>query len=298
MDIRELQLFLKLSETLHYGRTSQLMSISPSALSRTIQRMEEDLGQRLFVRDNRTVHLTTAGIRFQEYARSVLHHWQSMKDDLSLDGMTLTGELRLYSSVTGCYTILPEILKKYRLLYPDVHIHLETGGADKALTMLLSDQVDAVVAALPDTLSETLLFREVTTTPLILVGPREDGLLKEQLSRKEVPWAEIPMILPDKGLARKRIDLWFRQQNITPEIYAEVSGNEAILAMVSLGFGVGVVPELVYQKSPAGRDVIPLSMDHPLEPYTVGICTSTRRMDVPPVKAFLESLNGRDLPSV
>ena len=61
MDFDDLRLFLHLSRTLHFGRTSQECHISASALSRSIQRLEQSVGQQLFERDNRSVELTRAG---------------------------------------------------------------------------------------------------------------------------------------------------------------------------------------------------------------------------------------------
>src|SRR5690625_6778091 len=58
------------------------------------------------------------------------------------------------------------------------------------------------------------------------------------------------MIISAEGLARERFDQWCRQQNLQPNIYAEVKGNEAIVSMVSLGFGVGLVPKIVLNNSP------------------------------------------------
>ena len=61
MDFNELRLFNHLAGTLHYGKTSRACNISPSALSRTIVRLEEEVGHKLFYRDNRSVELTDTG---------------------------------------------------------------------------------------------------------------------------------------------------------------------------------------------------------------------------------------------
>ena len=61
MDYEELRLFLHLSRSLHFGRTSRECHVSPSALSRTIQRLETEVGQPLFTRDRRSVELLPAG---------------------------------------------------------------------------------------------------------------------------------------------------------------------------------------------------------------------------------------------
>ncbi|UZG98843.1 LysR family transcriptional regulator [Salmonella enterica subsp. enterica] len=72
MDLRDLKTFLHLAESRHFGRSARAMHVSPSTLSRQIQRLEEDLGQPLFVRDNRTVTLTEAGEELRVFAQQTL----------------------------------------------------------------------------------------------------------------------------------------------------------------------------------------------------------------------------------
>ena len=72
MDTRPLRLFLALADTLHFGRAGDRCHMSPSAVSRTIRHLEEELGVTLFRRDNRSVSLTPEGRRFQQYAREAL----------------------------------------------------------------------------------------------------------------------------------------------------------------------------------------------------------------------------------
>ena len=281
MDIRELQLFLKLSETLHYTKTSHIMAISPSALSRTIQRMEDQVGQKLFFRDNRGVVLTPAGSRFREYAMAVLENWQILKNDLSEESRDIKGELVIYSSVTGCYTILPHLLERCRREFPGIHINLKTGSAEDAVAMVMGSMVDVAVAAEPDSLPENLVFQNVTSAPLELIAPLPGSRLTQPLEAGKAKWHDLPLILPEKGLARKRLDRLFRALQLRPEIYSEVDGNEAILAMVSLGLGLGVIPSLVRENS-LFRDrvrVLPDRLD--LEPYHVGICFNRRKSQTP-----------------
>ena len=64
------------------------------------------------------------------------------------------------------------------------------------------------------------------------------------------------MVLPEFGLARDAVDRWFRDKKLRPRVYSEVAGNEAILALVSLGCGVGVLPRLVVERSPLREDEI------------------------------------------
>jgi len=79
MDPRSLELFLHLARTLHFGKTSRECHVSPSALSRTIQRMEAELGSELFARDRRSVELTPAGGVFETYASETLARFATLR---------------------------------------------------------------------------------------------------------------------------------------------------------------------------------------------------------------------------
>ena len=68
MDIQALDTFIKTTELMHFGKASRACNLSPSALTRTIQRLEEEIGQPLFIRDNRSVVLTDAGRQLLNYA--------------------------------------------------------------------------------------------------------------------------------------------------------------------------------------------------------------------------------------
>lgn len=288
MDYRELELFVDLSSTLHFGRTSQNCNISPSALSRAIQRLEDEVGTALLNRDNRSVSLTNAGASFLEYARDVLNRWDELKYKLDRVPGDVAGELRLYSSVTACYAILPEIIQRYRQLYPNVHIRLQTGDAASAVSEVLNEDADLSIAAKPDQLPSGICFEHILETPLCFIAPVMKCSVRELLDDKPVMWEDVPMIAADKGLSRKRVDLWFRRKHIHPFFYAEVSGNEAIISMVSLGCGIGVVPALVTENSPLRDKIKVLDIKPELPRYAVGLCADKRRLNVPQVKAFWE----------
>ncbi len=286
MDLRELELFIHLSRTLHFAKTSKEMNISPSALSRTIKRLEEETGTILFLRDNRTVTISEEGRKFHRFSMQVLDEHRKLMEDLQPADETLKGIIRIYASVTASYTILADILKEYRTAYPKVHIDLHTGSASGAIEQVLENKVDITIAAKPQKLPDSLEFLPLIKTPLHFIGPASSGAVKEKVHQVPVSWSEIPFILADRGVSRKMINSWFHNNHIHPEIYASVSGNEAIIAMVALGFGIGIVPQLVIDQSPMKNDIDILQNAPALAPYTVGICTSKRMLNSPAVDSF------------
>ncbi len=284
MKIRELELFRHLASTLHFGRTSQECNITPSGLTRTIQRLENDVGEPLFFRNNRSVHLTPAGMLFKEYCDESISNWHLFHSHLQSDTV-LRGELSLYCSVTAILSILPQIFKRFRRTHPQVMLHVQTGDAAKALHKLQSQEVDISIAALPDYQPEGLDFIELLETPLLFIFPR---FFPETIvyRRGAIHWPRTPIILPADGLSRTRAEKWFADKGIRPYIYSQVSGNEAIIAMVGMGCGIGIVPRLVLEKSSLVNEVDILDINPQLKPFTVAACTSLKNKRNPLVQSF------------
>ena len=286
MDFHELRLFKHLAGTLHFGKTSRACNISPSALSRTIVRLEEEVGSKLFYRDNRSVELTDTGKMFRSFAQESLDNWAQFRDSARSQEQVLQGEISIYCSVTASYSVLSELFARFRQLYPKIHIKLQTGAAARAIEMITEGTIDISVAARPDKLADNLCFKTITTTDLVFIAPVVPCETADIVKSGNLDWGRLPMVLSEQGLSRQRVNSWFREKGLKPDIYAEVSGHEAILAMVRLGCGVGVVPRLVLEKSSFTAEIAVLDVTPRLQPYTVGLCLSAKRLASPLVRAF------------
>jgi LysR family positive regulator for ilvC len=289
MDIRDLKLFLHLTESRHFGRTAKAMHVSPSTLSRQIQRLEESIGQPLFLRDNRTVQLTDAGEQVRGFAQQTLLQYQQLRHALGQKGPTLTGELRLFCSVTAAYSHLPPILDRFRARYPLVEIKLTTGDAADAVQKVQSNEADLGIAGRPESLPSSIGFTKIGEIPLVLIAPALPGTVRSQASELQPDWSQIPFILPEHGPARRRIDLWFRRHHITnPQIYATVSGHEAIVSMVALGCGIALIPEVVLDNSPEPVRSRISVLDHIslVAPFELGVCVQKKRLSETLIEAF------------
>ena len=288
MDYSDLKYFVALAETLHFAKAARKAHISPSALTRSIQRLETEVEHPLFFRDRRNVTLTPAGRIFLAYAEGALADWEKCRTALKRHGGDVRGTISIYSSVTAVYSILSEVLRPFRNRYPDVHVNLATGTVAEAIGRVLDGAVDCAVAAMPDRLPSKVSFSSLTTTALVFIAPvgfRQIPCLDDE---GRVDWRRTPIIMPDRDVARERQERWFEDRHITPTIFAEVAGNEAIIAMVSLGFGIGIVPEIVLNQSPLKEKVQKLDVSPPLPPYAIGVVCLTHRQTDPLIAAFFE----------
>ncbi len=285
MDIRELEIFLTLAELLHFKRASQACHLSPSALTRTIQRLEEQVEHPLFLRDNRTVTLSAAGEQFRIYARQALQDWQRFQTTIQ-DEQSIAGTISIYASITAVYSLLPDLLEAYRSAYPKVQLDLRTGTAELAVNQVQTGEIDLAVAALPDQNRSQIEFLPITTTPLVFIAPKQPDHSIAVTIKGQLDLSRAPLVLPQAGLSRRRLDKWLKNNRITPNISSEVSGNEAIIPMVRLGCGVGIVPQLVLDRSPFRDEIQILEKAPKLEPYVVGLCSTKRNLQRASVQAF------------
>lgn len=288
MDDRSLQHFLNLAGTLHFGRAAEAGHVSPSALSRTIRRLEEQVGTPLFERSNRSVELTPAGQEFLDYARAALGDWEAIRNRLMEQAGELRGEISMYCSVTASYSFLFDILTRFRRDHPGVEIKLHTGDPEEALSRVTAGREDIAIGARPDKLPGGLAFQPIAESPLVFIAARNGGFahLATGAQARAAEWSDVPMILPERGLARERVVAWFRRMRMAPDLYAQVAGNEAIVSMVSLGFGVGVVPRIVLDNSPLRDTVRALDVRPQLPPYEVGLFALEKQLASPLIAAF------------
>lgn len=293
MEERVLQAFLNLADTLHFGRASEMSHVSPSTLSRTIGRLEQRLGTTLFERDNRSVALTPAGELFRDHARESLRHWEAFRNSLLADSEELRGTISIYCSVTASYSFLYDLLSDFRARHRHVRITVHTGDPEQAMARVSGGEEDLAIGARPDHLPAALSFKPIAVSPLVFIAPRSepaiDPFLKSRM--RATDWAEVPMILPERGLARDRVEHWFREKGVRPQVSAQVAGNEAIVSMVGLGGGVGVVPLIVLDNSPLAGEIRTLDTRPALAPFQVGLFVLKKRLRNRLVEAFWSGLS-------
>ena len=181
MDIRSLTLFQHLANTLHFGKTAAACHVSASTLSRSIQRIEEQLGSQLLIRDNRSVILTSEGKKLLAYADHQIEQYKSLKSSLNASQQELSGSLNIYCSVTASYAYLPPLLENFRRAYPKVEINLDTGDAADGIDQIKRQKVDLAIAARPDELSSSIYFQTIAQVPLSIITPTIDCQVKKSL---------------------------------------------------------------------------------------------------------------------
>ena len=292
MDFHELEAFIALADTFHFARAAAQVHLSPSALSRLLGRLEEELGVTLFERDTRQVSLTAEGETFLSFARESIHRRDDLRLKLSERDDQLRGILRIYASVTACYSILPPLIETLSKEHPALRLSVETGDPAGAAEAVREGRAELGLDAIPPNGYRDLECHSVRKTPLVFVSSRSGAygklpLAEESRSSRDGefrlgaapdPKSEplesvlqtVPLVLPKTGLSRERFDRWSRIHGVKPEIAAETAGNEAVLALARLGLGLGLVPRLVLENGPFADGLVLYGAGPEFGDYDIG----------------------------
>lgn len=291
MDTKSLTVFLSVCSTLNFSRTADLQHMSVSAVSRCVQRLEASVGQSLFERDRRSMRLTSAGSILKHYAEQAVDDWDHVRRQLTNE-RDLVGEVSLFCSVTASFSVLSPVLESFRQAYPGVHIMLHAGDQADGVGRVLEGRDDVAVTVRPDRLAARLDFLTLTESSMCLCIPAADCATRQALKldgQHVAPgvWADVPFIVPERGITRDMIDAWFVGIGVArPRLYAQVAGHEAIVAMVALGLGVGFAPEVVVRNSGFQQGVEPLPLEEPLPDLRIGLCALRHRLRSPLVRSL------------
>ncbi len=161
--VKQLQYFLALTETEHFGRAAERCFVSQSAFSNAIKELETTLEAQLVDRTNRNVTITATGQQVAVQARLVLRDLDSLVETAHGQKEPLTGELRLGVIPTIAPFILPHALPGLREKYPELRLLLIEDQTQRVYARLMEGELDLLLMALPWEMQgvETLpLFRD------------------------------------------------------------------------------------------------------------------------------------------
>lgn len=299
MDSLDYRAFDELVRQAHFGKAARRLGQSPSALSRRVQALEEELGVELVERSYKSLTLTEAGATFLRFAREELLRLEGLRQVLAEQATVPEGELRLACTVTACYSILPRLISACRSRYPRISLQVRTQDAAQSFAELESGEVDLAVIPVDEGLPSEYATKPLSRAELVFIGPPGS----EELERLAVgasclaePRAKrresarllrgAPFVVQLAGLERRRLLAWFEDHSIEPVIAAEVRGNEGIIAMTGLGTGFALVPDLVLDRSPA---LVTRLAGLPAPPgYEVALCARKRALQRRAIAAFWE----------
>lgn len=242
---RLLDAFLALAETRRFAIAAERCSVSPSALSQMIGRLEEQVGARLFDRTTRSVSLTPEGEVFLEGAQRIAAEIRGTVFELRERVQRKTGRISLAAPPSMAAEWLPQQMALFRQSHPGIDLRLWDVVADRGLEMIRSGDADFGLNALrgPQTEFEA---QHLFDDPFHLLCPASDPLAR----KRHVKLADLksrPCIQTVRSGS-----VWQETQRLVQladmhDTGFEVNQLGTLGGLVANGFGVALVPKSAMQ---------------------------------------------------
>ena len=244
MDLKQLKCFAAVAEDLHFGQAARRLNMLPSALSRQIRLLEEDLGVRLLVRSTRHVRLTEAGTVLFEEARAILQRVAEAGQAVREAARSEPRILRIGAIDSAAAGYLPDFLYAFRDAHPEIGTELVESSSAQQLQLLLSGRLD-IGFVRPPVQIPGLFFEHLIDETLMVALPRGHPLAaRARIDIHEL--TAVPLILPPKRVRPHSFRLimhMFEAAGTQPRVVQEASEKQTIVSLVAAGIGVALVPE-------------------------------------------------------
>lgn len=286
MDLDQLRYFLQVAERNSFTRAAEDLRISQPALSRSIQRLEEELGQPVFERKTRAVSLTDAGLLLQSRAQQVLTILEDTKAEITDDGQS--GRVRVGAIPTIAPYFLPEALQKFSQEFPQANLIVQENTTDNLLKSLTQGELDLAILALPVP-AQYLEVEELFEEELLLVLPPDHPLVsKEKIRLSDVE--PYPFVLLDEmHCLSDNIVSFCRQRAFQPVAVERTSQLAMVQELVSLSHGVSMIPDMARRRDASNRRVY-RSLTGKKPTRMIAVAWNPYRFQSRLIKAFRERL--------
>lgn len=259
MELQQLRYAVAIAEEQSFTRAAQRCFVVQSALSRQIKSLESELGVRLFARTSRKVKVTPAGEAFVKQARLCLQAAERAKASAAAAHGQIRGSLTIGVIPTVTAVDIAAVLGAFRRSYPEVGVHVRTGGSDEFLRRIAAGQLDVGVLGLAEGVTPRgVQTRELSQERLVAVlseGHRLAG--RRRLRLKDL--ADEPFVdFPEGSSGREQSDLAFDRARLRREVSFEVNTADLLTGLVRQGLGVALVAPSVAREAP-GCVCIPVS---------------------------------------
>jgi DNA-binding transcriptional LysR family regulator len=256
LDLRRIRHFVVLAETLNYRKASQLLHMTQPPLTVSIQKLEAELGIRLFERDAKGVQLTRSGEAALADARQILHHAESFAEMASLAETGMAGLLRIGFTGSATYGILQRLIPRFHVEHPQVELLLREGSSMSIVRALANGEIDAGMLWTPVLNPMGAEFQILQRDVLVAALPRSNPLSQRAVLRLRDLGGE-SFIMYDSTQAeglRSVCMMACQRAGFVPRVAQEAIQVKTVLAIAETGLGIALVPSVMQQV--ASQDIV------------------------------------------
>jgi len=286
-DLDQLRAFIAVADLRSFRQAADELHLSPPALSRRIERLEERVGARLLERSSRSVRLSVVGEAFLERVRAVLEDL----DDAVLGVHELssghTGRITVAAVPSAASSFVPRALARLAERYPGIRFRLLDGSLQETALAVLGGQADVGIG-FNDRPIAGLQAELLGEDPYVVALPAGHRWQRRRSLRLQDLNDEPLLSLASGSGNRALLEQQMEQVGVVPRVVHEAAHIWALMGMVEAGLGCALVPEMVARSSPPGVTVVALQ-GRPLR-RKIALLTPVERRLTPLAQRLLPEL--------
>jgi DNA-binding transcriptional LysR family regulator len=256
-DLYELQLFHLVAEHRNFTKAGQAAGLTQSAITRQIAGMEARLGVPLFERTTRSVNLTAAGAALYARSGGILAGVDDAVKALRTRFELGPAVLRVGIARTIGLAYLPGFFRKFQRAHPEVQAQVTHHASAFILAAVEGGELDVGLVAAPPVLPNGVVVARKFADEFVAIAPPQfdaprsvaPGELNRVFAGRK--W----LLISNETVTGKRLRGWLEREGVKPEITMEADSFDLIVNLVSLGFGVSMVPHRALALHPQTRPV-------------------------------------------
>ncbi|MFC4025307.1 LysR family transcriptional regulator [Oceanobacillus longus] len=245
MDLRQLEYFTEVAKQSNFTKAALTLHISQPSLSKTIKKLETDLGTPLFYRESKQLRLTDAGEAFLVGTKKVLQAFENLTSELNDVVDLKQGEIKIGIPPIIGATFYSKLISNYKEAYPSIDIKLTEVGSNKIKHGVAEGELDiGLICNLPIQ-QENFEIIKLVKDPLVLIVHKDNPLSeKETIDFSHIEKEPLIMYRQDFSLHDKIIEACGKL-DFYPNIVCESSQKDFMVEMVEAKLGVALLPSKI-----------------------------------------------------
>lgn len=288
IDFDGVQAFVTIAELGGFNKAAHALHITPTALTRRVQKLEQYLGLKLLDRTTRRVELTAVGRDFLPQARNLVQEMTTSLEQLKDISARGRGQFTLACVPSMTSHVLPQVIRRYASLHPENRIRLHDASSHDVRQAVLQGHAELGIAVNGERhpeLKETVLFED----PLCFLCRSPHPLER----KKSVTWADmrdIDLIVVGSFMAtRVFMDYQLAKRGLRLQGQYEVQHHATAINLVAAGVGSAILPASTFQ--PGDRPgVLQIPITHPTVRRNVVLIQRKRASLSPAAQRFFDLL--------
>jgi LysR family transcriptional regulator, hydrogen peroxide-inducible genes activator len=254
MEVNQLRYVCAIADTGNFSRAAERCRIAQPSLSQQVQKLEEDLGVKLFDRLGRSIRLTEAGRAFIPRARAILEQMDAARTSAADKNADLRGNVTVGVIPTVAPYLMPRYTASFAKKFPDAKLRIIEDTTSVLVQGLRDLSIDAAVLALPLRHKDLELFPIRTERLFAVLKKNHPRARAKSLALKDLRGESFVMLRDGHCFRDLSLDTCARAR-ITPNIAFESAQFSSLLGMVAAGIGVSLVPEMAIDQNVGCRYV-------------------------------------------